>query len=259
MSDCKIENRDCSVNSNLLRNIIFEVKGVTFAMIGVEGGSFMMGSDDVVTVERERPVHEVWVSDFWMGETEVTQGLWHAVMGDNPSYFKKGDNYPVEQVSWKDCQNFIRKLNKLTEGKRPKGTKFRLPTEAEWEYAARGGKHKEGYKYSGSDNIDQVAWYDEDWDTGSTHPVGKKQSNALGIYDMTGNVLEWCEDWYDENYYSNSPTQDPVNTTEASYRVLRGGSWGFNAWGCRVSGRCDNFPSARIDHYGIRLALSSLH
>ncbi len=238
----------------------FEVKGVSFAMIGVEGGSFNMGSEDKEVDRDEQSIHEVKVSDFWIGETEVTQGLWKAVMGNNPSWFKKGDNYPVENVSWDDCRDFVGKLNELTEGQRPAGTKFRLPTEAEWEYAARGGKHKEGYEYSGSDKIDQVAWYGEDWETGSTHPVHKKQPNALGIYDMSGNVWEWCEDWYGENYYSNSPTQDPVNTTKASCRVLRGGSWDFGAGGCRVSSRGNGDPDGRsYCDGGMRLALSSLH
>lgn len=228
-------------------------------MIGVEGGSFMMGSDDEDALEWEQPVHEVRVSDFWIGETEVTQGLWKAVMGNNPSYFKKGDNYPVESVSWKDCQDFVRKLNELTEGKRPEGTKFRLPTEAEWEYAARGGKHKEGYKYSGSDNIDQVAWYCDNNTNSFTHVVKRKEPNALGIYDMSGNVWKWCEDWYYGNYYSNSPTQDPVNTTKASYRVLRGGSWNYSARSCRVSIRGYNDPGYGNNCYGMRLLLSSLY
>ncbi len=237
----------------------FEVKGVAFNMIGVEGGSFKMGSEDEEASSDEQPIHEVRVSDFWIGETQVTQGLWKAVLGNNPSHFKNGDNYPVENVSWNDCRDFVRKLNELTEGKRPAGTKFRLPTEAEWEYAARGGKHKEGYEYSGSDKIDQVAWYGEDWETGSTHPVHKKQPNALGIYDMSGNVWEWCEDWYGENYYSNSPTQDPVNTTKASDRVLRGGGWYGGAGYCRVSFRGGSHPDDRYGSGGVRLALSSLH
>ena len=167
-------------------------------------------------------------------------------MGSNPSYFE-GDNLPVEQVSWDDCQEFIRKLNSLT------GKKFRLPTEAEWEYAARGGNESQGYKYAGSDNIDDVAWYDEDLHEGSTHEVDTKSPNELGLYDMSGNVWEWCNDWYGD--YSPDAQTNPTGPGSGSYRVFRGGSWDYFAGGCRVSFRYIISPDFRDDSLGLRLAL----
>jgi formylglycine-generating enzyme required for sulfatase activity len=167
-------------------------------------------------------------------------------MGNNPSYFK-GAKLPVEQVSWDDCQEFIRKLNAMT------GKRFRLPTEVEWEYAARGGNRSRGYKYSGSDNIGSVAWYTDNSGR-ETHPVGQKQANELGLYDMSGNVEEWCQDWYGENYYSSSPSQNPKGPSTGSDRVLRGGSWGDDAWRCRVSSRVKDAPGLRGSNLGLRLA-----
>lgn len=173
----------------------FEVNGVKFKMIAVEGGSFMMGAtpgqgDDAR--ENEKPAHKVTVDDFLIGETEVTQELWFAVMGNNPSYFKYSDgNYPVESVSWYDVQEFVKKLNEITR------QQFRLPFEAEWEYAARGGKKSIDKKFSGSDDIDEVAWY-KDNANGATHAVATKMANELGIYDMSGNVWEWCEDVFED-------------------------------------------------------------
>ena len=178
-----------------------------------------------------------------MGKYEVTQGLWKAVMGNNRSYFKSGDNYPVENVSWDDCQEFISKLNSLT------GKNFRLPTEAEWEYAARGGQ---GFKYSGSNNLDEVAWYIDN--SGSkTHAVGLKKPNAMGLYDMNGNVWEWCSDWYGN--YSGDAVSNPLGANSGSYRVLRGGSWLGNGFNCRVSNRFNNSPSFRYIYLGLRLCL----
>ena len=168
-------------------------------------------------------------------------------MGKNTSNFK-GNKKPVEQVSWNDCQEFIKKLNQLT------GKNFRLPTEAEWEYAARGGNKSQGYKYSGSNTIDNVAWYTSN--SGSkTHDVKTKQANELGIYDMSGNVYEWCQDWYDSNYYSSSPETNPTGPTSGSSRVLRGGSWGSSAGYCRVSYRNYYYPGSRNYYGGFRLAL----
>ena len=223
-------------------------------MVRVPGGSFTMGSNDGES--DEKPPHSVSVSTFYIGETEVTQELWKDVMGDNPSDFKKGDNYPVENVSWNDCQTFIKKLNEKT------GKNFRLPTEAEWEFAARGGKSG-GTKYSGSDNLAEVAWYGW-WDdndknrtitTQTTLPVAQKNPNSLGIYDMSGNVWEWCNDWYAFDYYKNSPSNNPQGPSSGSYRVLRGGSWGHGAIDCRVAFRSCYIPAFRNSIIGLRLAL----
>ena len=209
----------------------FMVKGVEFKMIKVEGGTFSMGAtseQEYDALSCEKPVHSVTLSDYYIGETEVTQELWEAVMGSNPSYFEGDNQRPVENVSWNDCQKFIKKLNRLT------GKEFRLPTEAEWEYAARGGKYSRGYKYSGSDNADEVAWYDSN--SGSkTHPVKTKKDNELGLYDMSGNVWEWCNDWWG-CYQSNSQT-NPTGPSEGESRVLRGGGWCYFDMGVRVSRR----------------------
>ena len=223
--------------------------GITIDMVKVEAGTFMMGATSEMQdpFDDEKPVHQVTLTnDYYMGKYEVTQALWQAVMGSNPSEFK-GDDLPVEQVSWNDCQEFISKLNGLT------GKKFRLPTEAEWEYAARGGKKNCGYQYSGSSNISDVAWYDGN--SGSkTHPVGTKQANELGIYDMTGNVWEWCQDWYGS--YVNSPQTNPIGANSGSYRVCRGGSWNIKAWHCRSSYRLYGTPVNRGYSIGLRLVLS---
>ncbi|MDD6817266.1 MAG: formylglycine-generating enzyme family protein [Prevotellaceae bacterium] len=227
----------------------FTVKGVTFTMVAVEGGTFMMGAtseqgSDVGS--DEKPVHQVTLSSYYIGQTEVTQALWEAVMGNNPSGFK-GDNIPVEWVSWDDCQDFVIKLNQLT------GKRFRLPTEAEWEYACRGGKKSRGYKYSGSNTIEDVAWYKSN-SSDETHPVATKSPNELGIYDMSGNVWEWCQDWYGS--YSSAAQTNPTGASSGSCRVGRGGSWGHYAEGCRSSNRNYNTPGYRYSRLGLRLALS---
>ena len=223
--------------------------GISIEMVKVEAGTFMMGATSEMKdpYSDEKPLHQVTLTnDYYMGKYEVTQALWRAVMGSNPSYFK-GDNLPVEMVSWNDCQEFISKLNSLT------GRKFRLPTEAEWEYAARGGKKRRGYQYSGSSNITDVAWYDGN--SGSKpHPVGTKQANELGIYDMSGNVHEWCSDWYGS--YSSSSQTNPTGADSGSSRVCRGGSWLYNAWSCRLSYRYGHTPDSRRTCLGLRLALS---
>ena len=223
--------------------------GICIEMVKVEGGTFMMGATSEMKNpnSNEKPVHQVTLTnDYYMGKYEVTQALWQAVMGSNPSEYK-GDNLPVETVSWNDCQKFISKLNSLT------GRMFRLPTEAEWEYAARGGKESRGYQYSGSSNISDVAWYDEN--SGSkTHPVGTKQANELGIYDMTGNVWEWCSDWYSS--YSSSSQTNPTGSDSGSARVARGGGVNRNASYCRLSVRFYYSPDFRLDILGLRLALS---
>ena len=240
----------------------FTVNGVTFTMVAVEGGTFTMGA----TAEQgsdadnnEKPAHQVMLSSYCIGQTEVTQALWQAVMGSNPSYFN-GGNYgtnlqrPVEMVSWNDCQTFITKLNQMT------GKTFRLPTEAEWEFAARGGKLSQGYKYAGSNTIGDLACYrDNSYALGSsnpdygTHTVGTKSPNELGLYDMSGNVWEWCQDWFG-SYISEAQT-NPTGPTSGSNRVNRGGSWISDARHCRVSYRNNDTPTNADGHIGLRLAL----
>ena len=217
------------------------VKGGTFTM----GGTSEQGSD---ADSDEKPTHSVTVSGFYICKYEVTQALWKAVMGNNPSNWK-GDNLPVEQVSWDDCQSFIRNLNALT------GKNFRLPTEAEWEFAARGGNNSRGYKYAGSNNIGDVAWYDDN-SGDKTHVVGTKSPNELGIYDMSGNVWEWCQDWFGS--YSSASQTNPTGASSGSHRVLRGGSWNYNARNCRSSYRRNNAPGHRYFNFGLRLVLSQL-
>ena len=224
------------------------VNGVSFDMVSVAGGTFTMGATSEQgsdAFDNEKPTHKVTLSDYMIARIEVTQELWQAVMGSNPSYFK-GNNLPVERVSWDDCQEFIKKLNSLT------GLNFRLPTEAEWEYAARGGNKSKGYKYSGSNDIGSVAWYDGN-SSSKTHTVATKSPNELGIYDMTGNVWEWCSDWYG-SYNSGSQT-NPKGPSSGSYRVLRGGSWRYNAGSCRVSNHNYGYPGGGNIFIGLRLAL----
>ena len=229
----------------------FNVKGVRFVMVPVEGGTFTMGA----TAEQgsdaydwEKPAHKVTLSSYYIGQTEVTQELWTAVMGSNPSWFKgEGASLPVEQVSWKDCQKFIKKLNAIT------GRRFRLPTEAEWEFAARGGNKSRGYKYSGGNDIGSVAWYDGN-SGDKTHAVATKAANELGIYDMSGNVYEWCQDRY-ERYRKGAQT-NPTGAVSGSIRVCRGGSWGIYARCCRSVNRISFCPSDSGGYLGLRLVLS---
>ncbi|MCI7465355.1 MAG: formylglycine-generating enzyme family protein [Bacteroidales bacterium] len=229
----------------------FTVNGVEFKMIKVEGGTFRMGapSEQGSDAEDEKPVHSVTLSDYYIGETEVTQELWEAVMGSNPSGFKGNNQRPVESVSWNDCQEFIKKLNKLT------GQKFRLPTEAEWEYAARGGKYSRGYKYSGSNNPDEVAWY---WRNSGydTHLVATKEANELGLYDMSGNVWEWCGDG-NEDCRRHSQNNSKVSSGRKVH-IMRGGSWGSNFSRVRVS-NCGSYFSddSEFSSGGLRLALEN--
>ncbi len=228
------------------------VNGIKYNIVWVEGGTFRMGATseqgsdaDSEADSDEKPVHSVTLSSFYIGKTEVTQALWKAVMGSNPSNFR-GDNLPVECVSWNDCQAFIRKLNALT------GQNFRIPTEAEWEFACRGGNNSRGYKYSGSNYIDNVAWYTDNSGK-KTHPVATKSPNELGIYDMSGNVFEWCSDWKGD--YSSGAQTNPKGPYDGSDRVLRGGGWGYGAWHCRSSYRGNHFPTNRGSNGGLRLAL----
>jgi formylglycine-generating enzyme required for sulfatase activity len=219
-------------------------------MVFVQGGTFTMGCTSEQgsdCFDDERPAHTVNLSNYYIGKYEVTQAQWKVVMGSNPSYFK-GDNLPVENVSWNDVQEFIRKLNSQT------GKNYRLPTEAEWEYAARGGNQSKGYKYSGSNSAGEVAWY-YDNSGNKTHPVGQKKGNELGIYDMIGNVWEWCQDW--DGTYSSNSQKNPVGASSGSRRVDRGGGWKHNAVRCRVAFRSSDSPSDRGSDLGFRLACSS--
>ena len=219
-------------------------------MVYVEGGTFTMGatSEQQYPEDDEKPTHRVSLSSFYIGKYEVTQALWKAVMGSNPSN-RKGDNLPVENVSWNDCQTFLRKLNAMT------GKTFRLPTEAEWEFSARGGNRSRGYQYSGSNVLSDVAWYDDN--SGSkTHNVGTKAPNELGIYDMSGNVWEWCQDW--KGSYSSSAQTNPKGPSSGSYRVIRCGGWGISARFCRVANRSSSSPDDWDCYLGLRLVLSQL-
>jgi len=274
--------------------ITITVKGVSFKMVKVQGGTFTMGATperDGDVLYNEKPAHRVTLSSYYIGETEVTQALWKAVMGSNPSEFAPQtsnasrcsyDSFvadakrlnarragsvriptraewdaamltttgstkkPVEQVSWNDCQTFIQKLNQLT------GRKFRLPTEAEWEFAARGGNSSRGYKYIGSNTLGDVAWY-KDNSGGTTHDVKTKAPNELGIYDMTGNVFEWCQDRYGD--YSSSAQTNPKGPTSGSDRVIRGSSWSSDARYCRTADRNFGTPASMGRDIGFRLAL----
>ena len=225
----------------------YTVNGISFTMVTVEGGTFTMGAtpEQQDPYDNEKPAHQVTLSTYAIGETEVTQALWKAVMGSNPSEWK-GDNLPVDNVSWEDCQEFMRKLNALT------GEQFRLPTEAEWEYAARGGRRGKGYQYSGSDTPGDVAWYDGNSGGRQTHPVGTKRANELGLYDMSGNVWEWCQDWYGD--YGSTAQTDPTGPVSGSNRAFRGGDWDSFTRFCRVAFRGWSGASNRGSGLGFRLA-----
>ncbi|MBQ2560623.1 MAG: formylglycine-generating enzyme family protein [Fibrobacter sp.] len=216
-------------------------------MVYVEGGTFVMGATDELgndAYDWEKPTHQVTLSSFSINKYEVTQEEWQVVMGNNPSWFK-GAKRPVEKVSWEECQEFILKLNAMT------GRHFRLPTEAEWEYAARGGNKSHGYKYAGSNDLKSVGWYDFNC-RNETHNVGSKQPNELGLYDMSGNVWEWCQDWYDE--YSPSVQTNPTGSSSGVFRVFRGGSWINKSRNCRVSERRKYYPDGLGGLLGFRLA-----
>ena len=211
-------------------------------MVWVEGGTFKMN------YRKDFEDHKVKVtlSGFYISKYEVTQELWQAVMGNNPSHFTGNPRLPVEMVSWNDCQEFLRKLNQMT------GKNFRLPTEAEWEYAARGGNKSKGYRYAGSNDIDEVAWYKGNSEY-TTHAVGQKLPNELGLYDMSGNVYEWCQDWYGE--YNNSPSTNPMGPSMGSVRVFRGGSCHDDFLFMYVDDRSRSKPTSLMSDVGLRLAL----
>ena len=270
VSCSKDENDEPTLKNDITKDGIFN--GLpNDEMVFVKGGTFTMGATEEQGTsdpwDEEYPIHQVTLSDFYIGKYEVTQQLWEYVMkysgicadgstmsayasnvwlGEMPSSTDGlGADYPAYNVSWVDIVNiFIPRLNKIT------GKIFRLPTEAEWEYAARGGNKSKGYKYSGSNTIGDVAWYSSN-SSSMTHPVGTKAPNELGIYDMSGNVYEWCSDWY--GGYSSSAQTNPTGPTSGSYRVYRGGGWNFYARDCRVSFRYNNYPDNRNKHSGFRL------
>ena len=254
-SATKRTNSSGATSNSSLQSIsskTFTANGVSFEMMYVKGGTFTMGATSEQGSDAyndEKPVHSVTLSSFYICKYEVTQALWNAVMGSNPSNWK-GDDLPVETVSRDDCQTFIRKLNALTV------ENFRLPTEAEWEVAARGGNNSRGYyKYAGSNNIETVAWYQGN-SGNKTHVVGTKSPNELGLYDMSGNVWEWCQDRYGS--YSGASQTNPTGASSGSNRVLRGGCCGRSAWYCRSSLRIIGTPDGRNDGFGLRLVLSQL-
>lgn len=234
--------------------IVFKVRAVyatsgDIEMVYVEGGTFTMGCTSEQRsdcYDSEKPKHSVTLSSFYLGKYEVTQKQWQNVMGSNPSNFTGCNNCPVENISWIDIQDFIQRINAKT------GSNYRLPTEAEWEYAARGGNKSRGYKYSGSDDISSVAWYNDNRGS-NANTVGQKQANELGIYDMSGNVWEWCSDWFGD--YSSNSKNNPHGPSSGSIRVLRGGSWSTGAQYCRSSFRSIYDPDRRDSDLGFRLVV----
>lgn len=230
-------------------DILFKCRSVEFSMVKVVGGTFRRGKTSGLfgrLLGDKTPEQLVKLSDYYIGQTQVTQELWEAVMGNNPSRFIGNNKHPVEKVSWNDCQEFIKKLNELT------GKQFRLPTEAEWEFAARGGNKSKGYKYSGSNEASTVAWHKNN-SGNKTHPVALKQANELLLYDMSGNVWEWCQDLYGD--YSSTPQINPKGASDGVDHVIRGGSWYYEAKLARVSSRNDSSPINRFSDIGFRLAL----
>ncbi|MDR0824678.1 MAG: formylglycine-generating enzyme family protein [Prevotella sp.] len=234
------------VNVNKVDSTLTSIPPIN--MVYVAGGTFTMGCTDEQGDDcypNETPAHQVTLSPYYIGKYEVTQKQWRDVMGTNSSCFED-DNLPVESVNWDDVQGFIEKLNQKT------GKNYRLPTEAEWEYAARGGNQSQGYKYSGGDTVSEVAWYDDNLGDDTSYPVGTKQANELGIYDMSGNVAEWCSDWYGD--YNNSSQTNPQGAASGSDRVSRGGGWLLCAWNARVSYREGYSPDSQLVYLGFRLA-----
>lgn len=240
-------------------NRVFTVNHIPLKMVFVKGGDMRLGCDnsrDDSCRAEEIPVHVVKLSDYYIGETEITQAQWMAVMGrdNNPSYWK-GNSLPVERVSWAECQRFVNRLNKFLAKELPEGYRFALPSEAQWEYAARGGMKSAGTRYAGGNDLIKLAWF---YDNSSqcTHDVRVKAANELGVFDMSGNVWEWCQDFYNENYYSeNQEWNNPLNIQENSYYVLRGGSWNYAAPYQRCAKRDYGSQHSRYEDCGFRVAL----
>jgi formylglycine-generating enzyme required for sulfatase activity len=243
---------DCGVKLNMAEtsfvNFSETVNGISYEMIAVKGGSFLMGSTiNELGRSNDEIQHLVTLSNFYVGKYAVTQDLWQLIMGNNPSSFK-GYNLPVETISWDDCQFFLQRLNQLT------GKRYSLPTEAQWEFAARGGTQSKGYIYAGSNNVDEVAEYKGN-NNNTTKPVGGKKPNELGLHDMSGNLWEWCQDW--KSVYSTVPQSNPPGPSSGSLRVRRGGSWGNEGQRCRAAGRGYDSPSRRNYAIGFRVVLDS--
>ena len=252
----EIKNLHIASPSNIaVTDTTYTIKGVSFDMVLVKGGTFIMGANSLSNRDNEKFVikrHEVALSDYMIGKTEVTQELWQAVMGSNPSHFR-GDSLPVEKVSWDECIVFIKKLNEFTIDSRPKGWAFCLPTEAEWEYAARGGNMSQNYKYSGGNDIDSVAWHGGN-SSNKTHAVATKSPNELGLYDMSGNVWEWCYDWYGS--CSDAPQTNPIGPSSGSRHVIRGVGWRKYSEPWTVFHRISGTPGYNSNRLGLRLAMS---
>ena len=243
-----VSNQNIKIISN---SESITLHGIEFIL--VKGGEYKMGfqsSRDGIDddMKEAKPLHSVKLNDYYIGKYPVTQEQWLSFMEGNPSYFRGSVYNPVENVCWYDCIEFIEKLNKT-------GNKlFRLPTEAEWEFAARGGRASEGFRFSGSNNLEKIAWYGENAGK-RTHPVGKKAPNELGIFDMSGNVWEWCNDWYDEAYYNHSPFNNPYGPKTGKCKVLRGSSWYDLKNLNRIAIRYKLYPKARYFDIGLRLAM----
>ena len=227
------------------------ITGMKFVFI--KGGCYLMGDVFDDGESDEKPVHEVCIDDLWMGKYEVTQGQWKTIMGNNPSHFMDcGDTCPVEKVSWNDAQGFIRKFNQRTR------YNYRLPTEAEWEYAARSEGRRDQFAGTNKESdLGNYAWCVDNAES-KIHPVGQKKPNALGLFDMSGNVWEWVQDCYGSDYYKNSSRMNPLGPGSGKYHVLRGGSWHSEPWFSRASARFRYEPSSQLIYSGVRLAFSLL-
>jgi formylglycine-generating enzyme required for sulfatase activity len=251
------------------QEVTFEIGGVEFTMKCIKGGTFMMGAQhstvneanyDPRAFDWESPIHSVSVNDYYIGETLVTQSLWRAVMGGTPMPENKqwneqnglGNNVPAYNISYFDAEKFVAKLNEIPEIKNA-NIIFRIPTEAEWEFACRGGLYSKGLRYSGSDKVEDVAWFDY-ISNSKVHPIKEKAPNELGLYDMSGNLFEWCLDWYTR--YTSESLINPAGPNDGRRRVLRGGCWNYSARNCRVSYRLNDSPQHADNYYGFRLAMS---